>query len=327
MRLAHLHLDNRPQMVWVGDERCVPAAYVAQAEGVALPETIDALVADLPRWEEAVRNYYGKWMAGSYAEYALPWKPLAALSPILRPRSCRDAYAFRQHVETSRRNRNVPMIPEFDQFPVFDFTNPQTVVGAGELHFMPRHFEQLDYELEVAIVLGKGGRNLHASEADACIFGLCTMNDWSARALQMEEMKLNLGPAKGKDFATGLGPMLVTVDELAGQEVPAHHGHTGKTWNLQMTASINGKRMSEGNLSDMNWTFAEILERISYGVDVYPAEVIGSGTAGTGCLLELNGTARLANPAHTPQWLQPGDRMEVCVQQLGCLHNTLHLAS
>src|SRR6185312_8568969 len=137
------------------------------------------------------------------------------LAPVPRPTSMRDGYAFRQHVETARRNRGVEMIPEFDQFPVFYFTNADGVVGPGELRVQKKQLERLDFELEAAIVVGARGKNVPASKGDALIFGMTIMNDFSARAMQMEEMKLSLGPAKGKDFATGLGPWLVTMDELA----------------------------------------------------------------------------------------------------------------
>jgi fumarylacetoacetate hydrolase (EC 3.7.1.2) len=149
------------------------------------------------------------------------------------------------------------------------------------------------------------------------------MNDFSARRLQMEEMKLNLGPAKGKDFCTALGPMLVTLDELAPFEVPPHEGHIGKSWNLRMQCRVNGKQVSDGNLRDMHWTFAEIIERASYGVNLYPGDIIGSGTVGTGCFLELNGTGKLNDPNYPEQWLQPGDVVELEIDGLGVLVNTI----
>lgn len=149
------------------------------------------------------------------------------------------------------------------------------------------------------------------------------MNDLSARSLQMEEMLLNLGPAKGKDFATTIGPWLVTLDELKQFEVAAKKGHIGKSWNLRMTCKVNGQPVSEGNLSDMDWTFAEIIERASYGVDLYPGDVIGSGTVGTGCFLELNGTGKLKNSKYQEQWLQAGDVVEMEIDQLGTLTNTM----
>ena len=143
------------------------------------------------------------------------------LAPVPFPNSCRDGYAFRQHVAAARRNRNVPMIPEFDQFPVFYFTNHHSMRGPGRYPCMPDHFSKLDFELEAAIVICKHGRNIRAEEADEYIGGLMIMNDFSARQLQTEEMLLNLGPAKGKDFATTLGPWLVTLDELEDKKFPA----------------------------------------------------------------------------------------------------------
>ena len=245
------------------------------------------------------------------------------LSPIPFPASCRDGYAFRQHVAAARRNRGVPMIPEFDQYPIFYFTNHHSIQGPGEISCMPDHFEKLDFELEAAIVICKQGRNIPAEEADQYIGGLMIMNDMSARRLQMEEMLLNLGPAKGKDFSTVLGPWLVTLDELESLEIPAKEGHTGKSWNLNMTCSVNGIQVSQGNLGDMDWTFAEIVERCSYGVTIHPGDVIGSGTVGTGCFLELNGTGKLNNPDYKEQWLQPGDVVEMEIDGLGKLSNTI----
>lgn len=163
---------------------------------------------------------------------ARPYDGQEILAPVPHPTSCRDGYAFRQHVAAARRNRKVDMIPEFDQYPIFYFTNHNSIQGPGDIICMPDHFEKLDFELEVAIVINRAGRNIRAAEADDYIGGLMIMNDMSARRLQMEEMLLNLGPAKGKDFATVIGPMLVTLDELAPFEVPCKDGHTGKagTW-------------------------------------------------------------------------------------------------
>lgn len=252
----------------------------------------------------------------------IPIDQLQILAPLPNPPSFRDAYAFRQHVETSRSNRGLEMIPEFDQFPVFYFSNHQAIQGGGEVKCMPRHFEHLDFELEVAIIIHKKGRNIKASEADDYIAGLMILNDISARTLQMEEMKLNLGPAKGKDFASAFGPYLVTMDELISYKSSPKEGHIGAVYDLKMSCSVNGIQVSSGSLADMHWTFAEIIERVSYGVTLYPGDIIGSGTVGTGCFLELNGTGKRKDPNYQEQWLQKGDEVEMEVTGLGKLSNT-----
>jgi fumarylacetoacetate (FAA) hydrolase len=254
---------------------------------------------------------------------ATPVKNYEILAPVPHPTSCRDGYAFRQHVEAARKNRGVEMIPEFDQYPIFYFTNHQAVEGPGPVYCMPDHFEQLDFELEIAIVIGKKGRNIKASEADAYIAGFTIMNDMSARKLQMEEMLLNLGPAKGKDFSTVIGPWLVTPDELAPKVAPTKAGHVGLNYNLAMKCYVNDILVSSGNVKDMDWTFAEIIERCSYGVTLYPGDVIGSGTVGTGCFLELNGTGKRLDPNFKPQWLQNGDKVTMSIDNLGILENQI----
>ena len=155
--------------------------------------------------------------------------------------------------------------------------------------------------------------NCTLEQADAAIFGYMIMNDWSARALQMEEMKLSLGPCKGKDFATGLGPWLVTKDEL-----PLEASAQGQVLRARMTCAVNGRLLSDGNADSMNWTFAQILQRTAYGARLNPGEVLGSGTVGTGCLLELNGSKVTDN-----LWLKVGDTVTMAVEGLGRLENTV----
>jgi fumarylacetoacetate (FAA) hydrolase len=246
------------------------------------------------------------------------------LAPVPKPTSCRDGYAFRQHVATARRNRGVEMIPEFDQFPVFYFTNHNAVFGEGDVYVEQDHLEKLDFELECAVVIGKKGINISAKDADNYIAGYMVMNDLSARTLQMEEMKLNLGPAKGKDFATTIGPYLVTTEELEKYRIETPEGNK---YNLEMKAFHNGKQVSFGNLKDMNWTFAQIIERASYGVELLPGDVIGSGTVGTGCYLELNGTraleAKQKGEEFKPVWLKGGDTIELEIEGLGKLKNKI----
>lgn len=289
-----------------------------------LPRTMAALLAD---WESlspiakdvAADIGSGKNSVMSYASFA----SAQLLAPVPQPTSCRDGYAFRQHVAAARRNRKVDMIAEFDQYPIFYFTNHNAVQGPGEIPVMPDHLQKLDFELEAAIVTCKSGRNIPADQADEYIAGYMIMNDMSARTLQMEEMLLNLGPAKGKDFSTVIGPMLVTADELEPYRTEPKPGHVGASYDLKMRCWVNDVLVSEGSMGDMDWTFAEIIERCAYGVDIKPGEVIGSGTVGTGCFLELNGTGLLNDPAFKPQWLQPGDVVKMEIDGLGTLVNTI----
>ena len=239
------------------------------------------------------------------------------ISPVPNPPSVRDAYAFRQHVATARRNRGLDMIPEFDEIPIFYFSNHHAVFGEGDFPVRQRHTEKLDFELECAAVIGKKGRDISISEADDYIAGFMIMNDFSARVLQMQEMKLNLGPAKGKDFGSSFGPWLVTKDEL---ESYRQSSPEGDRYNLKMKALVNEIQVSEDTLSNMTWTFAQIIERVSYGVDIFPGDIIGSGTCGTGCFLELNGSKITDN-----QWLNPGDTVSLEIEALGKLTNNISL--
>ncbi len=302
-------------------------------DGILYPT--DSLHPDLPISMAMFLNYWDDIMPLAIAlenrikeglgraTRTIPLADAELLAPVPHPTSCRDAYAFRQHVAAARRNRKAEMIPEYDQYPIFYFTNHNSIQGPGDIVCMPDHFEKLDFELEAAIVICKPGRNITAAKADEYIGGLMIMNDMSARRLQMEEMLLNLGPAKGKDFSTAIGPMLVTLDELEQYEVPCKENHTGKAWDLGMKCWVNSIQVSEGNLSDMDWPFAEIIERCSYGVDLMPGDIIGSGTVGTGCFLELNGTGKLNDPDYKEQWLQEGDVVEMEIDGLGKLSNTI----
>lgn len=295
--------------------------YSAQSLDKNLPDDIITWLNMGEQGYQLVNSALEKLSSGELQ--ATPIENYQLLAPVPKPTSCRDGYAFRQHVAAARRNRGVEMIKEFDQYPIFYFTNHLAVQGPGEIFCMPDHFQQLDFELEVAIVIGKEGRNIRAADADSYIAGFTIMNDLSARKLQMEEMLLNLGPAKGKDFSTVIGPWLVTPDELANKKVPAKPGHVGNNYDLSMKCWVNDVLVSEGNMADMDWTFAEIIERCSYGVTLYPGDVIGSGTVGTGCFLELNGTAKLNNPQHQPQWLQPNDAVTMQIDGLGTLNNII----
>ncbi len=231
------------------------------------------------------------------------------LAPLPRPRSVRDFYAFEQHVRTARAQRGQEVAPEWYQLPVFYFSNHNAVIGPEQAVQRPQGSDELDYELEVACVIGRPGRDISPDEAERYIAGYTVMNDWSARDLQRVEMRVGLGPAKGKDFATSLGPALVTPDELAAHRL----GTSG--YDLAMSARVNGEVLSRGNLRDIYYNFAQLVAQASRDAWLYPGDVIGSGTVGSGCLLELT--------AGKGPYLHSGDAVELEVEGLGVLRNTV----
>ncbi|MBI5295505.1 MAG: fumarylacetoacetate hydrolase family protein [Chloroflexi bacterium] len=228
----------------------------------------------------------------------------------LRPATLRDAYAFEQHVRTANQNRGREVPAEWYKFPVFYYTNPNSIFGPNDAIPHPPYTSALDYELEIAVVIGKAGMNLTPETAAEHIFGYTIFNDWSARDVQREEMKVGLGPAKGKDFASSLGPYLVTPDEFSDRAT----GRPG-VYDLPMLARVNGVELSRGNLKDIFWSFGEIIARASQSSMLYPGDVIGSGTVGSGCLLELTKTKG--------PWLKIGDVIELEVEGIGILRNVI----
>lgn len=327
MKLVSFSRNGEERLGLYHEGRVLDLEQAADHDDLKMAGTMDKFLRKLDKYEASARTIHEKFVAGKYKKHHYGLDEILLMAPVPHPTSCRDGYAFRQHVEAARRNRGVDMIKEFDEYPVFYFTNHNAVQGPGPIPVMKDHLEKLDFELEVSIVIGKQGRNIRAEEADDYIFGYMIMNDMSARTLQMEEMLLNLGPAKGKDFSTVLGPWLVTKDELASFKVPAKDGHVGERYNLEMRCWVNDVLVSSGNAADMDWTFAEIVERCAYGADILPGDVIGSGTVGTGCFLELNGTGLKNDPAYKTQWLQPGDRVTMEISGLGRLENTIEKES
>lgn len=236
-----------------------------------------------------------------------PVAEVQLLAPVAEPPSIRDFYAFEAHVATARSTRGLEMEPDWYELPVFYFSNPGAVLGPDEPVHGPVGSAELDYELEVAAVIGFAVRDVDADEALAAIAGYTVMNDWSARDLQRREMRLGLGPAKGKDFGTSLGPVLVTPDELAD----AASGRPRAT----MTARVNGEEWSRGELADLHFTWGQLIAHAARDAWLRPGDVIGSGTVGTGCILEL---AAVHGGEKYP-WLQPGDRVELDVAGIGVL--------
>jgi fumarylacetoacetate (FAA) hydrolase len=253
-------------------------------------------------------------LAGSISiggrDLLLPRAEVKLLAPLPRPRSVRDFFAFEQHVATARKQRGQPVPPAWYRMPVFYFSNHQAIIGPDETVPLP-HTAKLDYELEVACVIGREGRNIDPADAHEYIAGFTIMNDWSARDLQAEEMSVGLGPAKGKDFATSLGPYIVTLDELDDYTTD-----DGERWRLEMIARVNGREYSRGNLADMHYTWMEIIAHASRDATLYPGDVLGSGTVGGGCILELT-------PEVVGGWLEPDDVVELEVTGLGILKNRI----
>ena len=238
---------------------------------------------------QTLQSYFtGGGKAREHAEY--PLDEVELRPPVLHPPSVRDFYAFEQHVKTARARRGLDVPEEWYRIPVFYFSNPNAIYGPEDEIPYPKETSELDYELEVAAVIG----------AEGGIGGFTIMNDWSARDLQREEMKVGLGPAKGKDFATSLGPVVVTPDELDGSEAV-------------MVARVNGEERSRGNLADLYHSWEAIVARAGENAELLPGDILGSGTVGTGCILE-HGDGR---------WLQPGDVVELEVEGIGVLGNTI----
>jgi fumarylacetoacetate (FAA) hydrolase len=234
-------------------------------------------------------------------------------TPVPEPPTIRDFYAFEQHVKAARTKRGLEMIPEWYEAPVFYYSNTSALYGTGEEIPYPRHSDQVDFELEMAAVMGREGREIAAEDAPAYIAGYLVMNDWSARDIWWRyEAKLSMGPAKAKDFATSLGPYLVTPDELEDRRVGSGKD---ERFDLAMAGRINGDQLSNANFKDITFTFPQMIERASQDVRLRPGDILGSGTCGTGCILEL-GTER-------HRWLEPGDVVEMEIERLGVLRNII----
>ncbi len=234
-------------------------------------------------------------------------------APIPRPPTLRDFYAFEDHVKAARARRGLEMVPEWYEFPVFYYSNPNAIFGPEDEIQVPSYSKALDFELEVACVIGRSGADIPETEAESYIAGYTIMNDWSARDVQEKEMRVGLGPAKAKDFATSLGPWLVTPDELGDKKVGPGR------FRLEMTARVNGKRLSHGNMEKMYWSFPQMIARASQSLQLQPGDVFGSGTVGTGSILELG--------TEVHRWLLPGDTVELEVERLGVLRNKVIDAS
>jgi len=303
MRFATYEYRNRHQVAVVEEDGTLhPLPGVSTltgllAEGGGLPELFDArsVMLDVPPG---------------------PHVSDVRLLPPLQPPTVRDFVTFEEHVEGVRRSMDgASGVPEqWYAAPTFYFTNPYAVYGPHDDIPMPPGAGMLDFELEVAAVIGREGRDLTPEQARDHIVGYTVFNDWSARDLQSVEMRVGLGPCKGKDTATTLGPYLVTADELE------RYRDEDGFLRLALTAEVNGQVVGKDLLSNMSWTFEEMVAYASRGTVVRPGDVLGSGTCGNGgCLAELWGLRGKQDPAP----LKPGDTITLTVEGIGTVSNTV----
>lgn len=230
--------------------------------------------------------------------------------PIPESVAClRDYMAFEGHVKNARARRGLEVPKEWYDGPTFYYSNPYNLYRDGDTIVRPADTTKLDFELELACVIGKSGINIGVEDAASHILGYTIFNDWSARDIQQQEMAVGLGPSKSKEFAYSLGPHIVTVDELSERRI-----EEGR-YDLTMIAKINGKEVSRGNARDMNWTFCALVAHASRGCQLNEGDVIGSGTVGTGCILELG--------PEKHRWLEPGDTVALEIDRIGVLTNTV----
>ncbi len=229
--------------------------------------------------------------------------------PVLRPPSLRDFYAFERHVATMWRRREMEVPDAWYRLPIFYFSNTSEIRGPNEPVWAPSGSVELDFELEVCAVVDTPAVDLPADRADEAIGGYTILNDWSARDLQRAETTVRLGPAKGKDFASSIGPWIVTPDEL-------EDARRGTGYHLEMTARVGEVGVSRGRWSDAQFSFGQMLERASADVRVRPGDLLGSGTVGSGCLLEVKDDT-------LGRWLEPGDEVVLAIERLGELRTPI----
>ncbi len=291
----HLHQQGEAQPARLANA-LIPPDMLAFLQGGAAAMTLARRV--LAQFEEASLS---RVIPTGLNDAALlfPMDAVRLRAPLPRPASMRDFYAFEQHVKKGFEKRGEPMPAEWYEMPVYYKGAHWSIIGTGDEVAWPSFTEKFDYELELAIIIGKAGRNIPAEKAAEYIAGYTVMNDFSARDIQRAEMKVRLGPAKGKDFATAIGPVLVTPDEI------------GDPYNLAMTARVNGELWSSGNSGSITHSFEKMIAFASLEELLQPGDLIGSGTVGTGCGLELD------------RWVKPGDIMELEIEKIGVLKNTV----
>jgi 2-keto-4-pentenoate hydratase/2-oxohepta-3-ene-1,7-dioic acid hydratase in catechol pathway len=328
MRLVSFVTTSEPRRLRLGAELQGSIVDLACARSWAqgarnIPsEEIPSTLPDLIHSESTVMDYLNRLVDSLNGEdpthlkgarrEAVGYSPKDAFlyPPLMHPISLRDFYAFEAHVKKAAEIRKREVAEGWYRLPVFYYGNPNNIFGPEMVIPYPTYTQELDYELEIACVIGKMGRDIPVDEAERYIFGYMIMNDWSARDIQQVEMKVGLGPAKAKDFATSLGPWIVTQEELSDRKTDRPG-----VYDLAMVARVNGEERSRGNLREIHYSFGEMISRASTDCYLMPGDVIGSGTVGTGCLLELT--------EGKGPWLKPGDQVELEIERLGVLRNVI----
>lgn len=306
--MASLRTSDGIEAGIVSEDHVLAVSDLLEHEGLEIPSeqgTVGMLdiLKDWERMRERLGGIVDR-VDGSASGRPLESASLAA--PVPRPPSFRDFYAFEEHVSRSWKRRGQDVPDAWYERPVFYFSNPASFVGPGARVQRPSSTRALDFELEVAWVMGERVSDVDPGEAEEAIAGLAVLNDFSARDVQREEMSVGLGPSKGKDFATSMGPVLVTLDELEGSR-----GSTA--FDLEMLARVNGEEVSRGSLDSLHYSLGEMTAYASRDTVLEPGDVMGTGTVGTGCILDLGSDA----------WLEPGDVIELEVERLGVLENRI----
>lgn len=293
---------------------CLEPVPVARAPDGTWIELAGLIGRDAPRMKPAL-----PWLMSHgrpSPERVAGWKgpryresEFAFLPPVVRPPSFRDFYGFEQHMKASRARLGLAVPPAWYDAPVFYFSNPSALVGHDAEVYAPAGSSELDYELELGAIVGHGGRDIAPEKAWDHVYGFTIINDFSARDLQRREMAVGLGSAKGKDFATAVGPWLVAkrivADRIAGEKLT-----------LEMTARVNGRERSRGNSSALHHTLPRMIAHASRDAELFPGDLIGTGPIGLGSILEIG-------PENTGGWLKPGDVVELEIERLGVLRTRI----
>jgi 2-keto-4-pentenoate hydratase/2-oxohepta-3-ene-1,7-dioic acid hydratase in catechol pathway len=299
----------RPVQPLLPEHNWLEEAY-GRPQGIGF-DYIQNTVLDLGEWQ---RGLFGLGTARLDAAPGFVPEAVGFLPPVYPISTLRDSYCFEEHVRNARAKRGLEVAPEWYEAPVYYFSNPNSILGHDEDVDVPRLGQWLDFECEIACIIGQQGENIPLEDAENFIAGYTILNDWSLRDIQRKEMAVGLGPSKGKDFASTLGPYLVTPDEL-------EDARDGKGFNLKTAVRINGKEVSSNNWNTINFSFGEMIHRFSQNAALFPGDVIGSGTVGRGCLLEIGPQPEICKGVDG--WLGPGDVVELEIERLGILRNRI----